>query len=73
MCFVAKSGLNSQELRQLLSCVSFQPEHYSSLSFHVVFVSRLNGDYTLTLMIFYKLLSASIRAEHRPWNANSEI
>lgn len=36
--FVAKSGLNSQELRQLLPCGSFQPGHYSSLSFHVVCV-----------------------------------
>ena len=34
--FVAKSGLNSQELRQLLLCSSFQ--HYSSLLFHVVYV-----------------------------------
>lgn len=34
--FVAKSGLNSNGVRQLLPCRSFQPAHYSSLSFHIV-------------------------------------
>lgn len=38
--------------RQLLPCGSLQPGHYSSFLFHVVHVSGLNGDYSLTLMIF---------------------
>lgn len=51
--FVAKSGCKSEEL---LLCGSFQREHYSSLLFHVVFLSRLSSDYSLTLMIFVQAI-----------------